>query len=293
MFPDCRVGFSTTPAPLAGPAGPWLGRRTDRRRATPTGHLPPGVRTAPPASGALLHSVAAPLPPLDDAAHNASVPMSYQIFVVDDHPVMRRGYAYLVDNELDLEVCGEADSAREALAQIPETDPDLALVDLTLKGMGGLELIKRLQAQHPDVLILVVSMHDETLYADRALRAGARGYIMKSEVESVIIDAIRQVLEGKVYVSETLGTQILLRYTGAAPGEGTSPLERLSDRELEVFEAIGRGFGTREIAEKLALSPKTIDSYRSRIKDKLAIESNSILTRRAVLWVENQGGRSQ
>lgn len=214
--------------------------------------------------------------------------MSHRIFVVDDHPVMRRGYAYLIDAEMDLGICGEAESAREALDRIPETDPDLAIVDLTLKGMGGLELIKRLQSQHPDVLILVVSMHDETLYADRTLRAGARGYIMKSEVESAVVEAIQHILKGGVYVSEELSTKILLQYAGGASGEEESALERLSDRELEVFEYMGRGFTTREIAEKLALSPKTIDSYRSRIKDKMAVDSNNELTRRAVLWVESQ-----
>ncbi len=214
--------------------------------------------------------------------------MSYQIFVVDDHPVMRRGYSYLIGAEMDMEICGEAESAQEALEKIPETSPDLALVDLTLKGMGGLELIKRLQTQEPDVHVLVVSMHDETLYADRALRAGARGYLMKDEVESIIVKAIRRILDGGVYVSDALSTRILLQYTGAVPGEGESPLDRLSDRELEVFESMGRGYGTREIADQLALSPKTIDSYRSRIKDKLAIDSNSELTRRAVIWVESQ-----
>jgi DNA-binding NarL/FixJ family response regulator len=214
--------------------------------------------------------------------------MSHRIFIVDDHPVMRRGYAYLIGAEMDLEVCGEAASAREALDRIPDAQPDLSIVDLTLKGMGGLELIKRLQSQHPDILILVVSMHDETLYADRALRAGARGYIMKSEVESVVVDAIRRILNGGVHVSDALSTKILLQYAGASPSEEDSPLERLSDRELEVFEYMGRGSTTREIADKLALSPKTIDSYRSRIKEKMAIDSNNELTRRAVLWVESQ-----
>lgn len=220
-----------------------------------------------------------------DTARSA---MSHRIFIVDDHPVMRRGYAYLIGAEMDLEVCGEAASAREALDRIPDAQPDLAIVDLTLKGMGGLELIKRLQSQHPDILILVVSMHDETLYADRALRAGARGYIMKSEVESVVVDAIRRILNGGVHVSDALSTKILLQYAGASPSEEDSPLERLSDRELEVFEYMGRGSTTREIADKLALSPKTIDSYRSRIKEKMAIDSNNELTRRAVLWVESQ-----
>lgn len=214
--------------------------------------------------------------------------MPHRIFVVDDHPVMRRGYAYLVNAEMDLEICGEADSAPDALERIPEATPDLVIVDLTLKGMGGLELIKRLQTHHDDLPVLVISMHDESLYADRALRAGARGYIMKSEVESVVVHAIRRILEGGVYVSDALSTKILLQYTGATPGDGDSPLDQLSDRELEVFEYMGRGFTTREIAEKLALSPKTIDSYRTRVKEKLAIENNSELIRHAVLWVESQ-----
>lgn len=214
--------------------------------------------------------------------------MPQRIFVVDDHPVMRRGYAYLINAEMDLEICGEADSARDALDKFPDAEPDLMIVDLTLKGMGGLELIKRLQTQHPDLPVLVISMHDESLYADRALRAGARGYIMKSEVESVVVKAIRHILEGGVYVSDALSTKILLRYTGATPGEGNSPLDQLSDRELEVFEYMGRGFTTREIADKLALSPKTIDSYRTRVKEKLAIDSNAELMRRAVMWVESQ-----
>lgn len=201
---------------------------------------------------------------------------------------MRRGYAFLVNAEMDLEICGEADSAPEALERIPEADPDLVIVDLTLKGMGGLELIKRLQTHHDDLPVLVISMHDESLYADRALRAGARGYIMKNEVESVVVQAIRRILEGGVYVSEELSTKILLQYTGATPGEGDSPLEQLSDRELEVFEYMGRGFTTREIADKLSLSPKTIDSYRTRVKEKLAIENNAELIRHAVLWVESQ-----
>lgn len=215
--------------------------------------------------------------------------MAHKIYIVEDHPVMRRGYAYLVDAEMDLEICGETGNALDALEEIPEVEPDLVIVDLTLEGMGGLELIKRLQAKHPELPILVVSMHDESLYADRALQAGARGYIMKSEVEAEVVKAIRRILEGGVFLSDELSTKILLQYTGADLGEDLSPMEQLSDRELEVFEYMGRGFTTREIAEKLVLSPKTIDSYRARVKDKLSIESNAELMRRAVVWVENQG----
>lgn len=202
---------------------------------------------------------------------------------------MRRGYAFLVEAEMDMEICGETGTAREALEQIPDADPDLVIVDLTLEGMGGLELIKRLQSKYPDLPLLVVSMHDESLYADRALQAGARGYIMKSEVESEVVKAIRRILDGGVFLSEELSTKILLQYTGASTEDEDSPLEQLSDRELEVFEYMGRGFTTREIAEKLVLSPKTIDSYRTRVKEKLSIESNAELMRRAVVWVETQG----
>lgn len=218
--------------------------------------------------------------------------MARQIYIVEDHPVMRRGYSYLVDSEIDLEICGEAGDAQTALKDIPDANPDLAIVDLTLQGMGGLELIKRLQAERPELPILVVSMHDETLYADRALQAGARGYIMKSEVEAEVVKAIRRILDGGVFLSDELSTKILLQYSGSksgAPAGSTSSLEQLSDRELEVFEYMGRGFTTQEIAEKLVLSPKTIDSYRARVKDKLSIDSNTELMRRAVVWVENQG----
>ncbi len=221
--------------------------------------------------------------------------MAQKIYIVEDHPVMRRGYTYLVDSEIDLEICGEAGDAQTALEEIPEIDPDLAIVDLTLQGMGGLELIKRLQTERPEFPILVVSMHDETLYADRALQAGARGYIMKSEVEAEVVKAIRRILDGGVFLSDELSTKILLRYSGSTGSlqSGTiSPLEQLSDRELEVFEYMGRGFTTREIAQKLVLSPKTIDSYRARVKDKLSIDKNSELMRRAVVWVENQGNEA-
>lgn len=214
--------------------------------------------------------------------------MAHNIYVVDDHPVMRRGYAYLVEAEMDLEVCGESGNAMHALEHIPETGPDLVIVDLTLEGMGGLELIKRIQAEWPDLPILVVSMHDESLYADRALQAGARGYIMKSEVEAEVVKAIRRILDGGVFLSEELSNKILLQYTGASIDDRGTPLDQLSDRELEVFEYMGRGLTTREIAEELMLSPKTIDSYRTRVKEKLAVDSNAELIRRAVVWVESQ-----
>lgn len=212
--------------------------------------------------------------------------MAHRIFIVEDHPVMRQGYAALISSDIDLEVCGGTGSADQARQAIPEAEPDLVIIDLSLEGGSGLDLIKDLHAKDPDLLILVVSMHDESLYADRVLQAGARGYLMKSEADDNVKKAIRRVLEGGVYLSDALSTEILLRYTGANKPGSTSPIEQLSDRELEVFEYMGRGLTTREIAECLMLSPKTIDSYRTRVKEKLSIDSNAELRRRAVIWVE-------
>jgi len=209
------------------------------------------------------------------------------IFVVDDHPVVRWGYISLINLEPDLEVCGEADTAFEALDKIPETNPDLAIVDISLEGMNGIELTKQLQVLHPDLPVLIVSMHDEVLYGDRALRAGARGYIMKREVRTKIVEAIRRLLNGGTYLSDQMSARLLNQYQGGRFDE-RSPLERLSDRELEVFELYGRGYSTREIAEALFISRKTVESHRNRIKDKLGIESTAQILQRAVQWVQSQ-----
>ena len=209
------------------------------------------------------------------------------IFVVDDHPVVRWGYISLINLEPDLEVCGEADTAFEALDKIPETNPDLAIVDISLEGMNGIELTKQLQVLHPDLPVLIVSMHDEVLYGDRALRAGARGYIMKREVRTKIVEAIRRLLSGGTYLSNQMSTRLLDQYQGGRFDE-RSPIERLSDRELEVFELYGRGYSTREIAEALFISRKTVESHRNRIKDKLGIESTAQILQRAVQWVQSQ-----
>lgn len=217
--------------------------------------------------------------------------MKHKIFVVDDHPVMRKGYWFLMHQEPDLQVCGEASTAPEALEKIPKARPDLVIVDISLGGMNGLELIKHLQAQFPDMHTLVVSTHDEALYGERALLAGARGYIMKSEVDTTIIEAIRRVLNGGFYLSDKLSTKILLQYQNKGEliaEEENDPLHRLSDRELEVFELMGQGYTTQEIADALILSPKTIESHRGRIKTKLAIETTTQLLQRATLWVERQ-----
>ena len=212
--------------------------------------------------------------------------MTHQIYIVEDHPVMRQGYATLIEQEIDLKICGETGSSEEARRRIPEMKPDLAIIDLSLREGGGLDLIKDLLAKMSDLLVLVISMHDEALYADRVLQAGARGYLMKNEAHSEVIHAIRRVLEGGIYLSKDLSTRILLRYAGKPNIKNNSPLEGLSDREIEVFEHMGQGMTTREIAEKLMLSPKTIDSYRTRLKEKLSIDTNAQLRRQAVVWVE-------
>ena len=217
--------------------------------------------------------------------------MKHKIFVVDDHPVMRKGYQFLIAQQADLEVCGEAGTAREALEKIPAAKPDLVIVDISLGGMSGLELIKHLQAQLPELPTLVVSTHDESLYGERALLAGARGYIMKNEVDTVVIEAILRILRGGIYLSDLMGMKILHQYQKMSrlpEEEEASPIQRLSDRELEVFELTGQGMSTQQIADALLISPKTVESHRGRIKDKLAIETTTQLMQRAILWYEAQ-----
>ena len=214
--------------------------------------------------------------------------MIYKIFLIDDHPVMRRGYAALIDSESDLEICGEASSGSEAIDKFEEAAPDLAIVDISLNGFNGIELIKHLKSRFPDVLFLVISMHDESLYAERALGAGAMGYLMKSEAEHSVVSAIRNVLQGHIYLSEAMKDHILMHAVVGRGGEGVSSMERLSDRELEVFESIGRGFSTAEIAVQLVISIKTVEAHRQRIKSKLGIESSVEMVRRAVHWISTQ-----
>ena len=196
-----------------------------------------------------------------------------KILIVDDHPLMRKGLAMTLNAEPDLNVCGQVADAEEALGALEEFDPDLAIVDISLPGMSGLELIKHMQALRPSLRTLVVSRHDEALYAERAIRAGARGYVMKLEASDMIVKAVRRVLNGGIYVSEEINERLLLGLAAGRQELAQSPLEVLSDRELEVFELTGRGLGTREIAERLHLSVKTVESYRARIKDKLNLKT--------------------
>ena len=212
-----------------------------------------------------------------------------RILIVDDHPMMRQGLAQLIGAEPDMAVCGEAENAERALDSVGDLKPDLVLADISLPGKNGLELIKDFQAVQPGLPVLVISMHDESLYAERVLRAGGRGYIMKQEGGKKLMQAIRQVLEGKIYVSEKMSGEILETFSGHRAGTEGSPVGKLTDREFEIFQLIGQGQGTREIAEKLHLSIKTIEVHRVNIKAKLKLQSASELIRFAVRWLESQG----
>jgi len=207
-----------------------------------------------------------------------------RIMIVEDHPIFRLGLAELINQEEDLSVCGETDDVPSALAQIQGLSPDMIIVDITLKNRDGIELIKEIHRQHKSLPVLVLSMHDESLYAQRALTAGARCYIMKQETSESIIHAIRCVLSGKVYASESIMGDILSQWVGAGPPDKPA-IDRLTDRELQVFQLIGQGRTTKEIAEILFLSKKTIGTYRERIKEKLAIKNAAELIRFAVHWV--------
>jgi DNA-binding NarL/FixJ family response regulator len=210
-----------------------------------------------------------------------------RILIVDDHPMMRQGLTQLIGAEPDLAVCGEAEDAGGALDAVGALKPDLVLADISLPGKNGLELIKDFQALQPNLPVLVISMHDETLYAERVLRAGGRGYIMKQEGGKKLMAAIRQVLEGKIYVSEKMFANILEMFSGRRTGGESSPIEKLTDREFEVFQLVARGLGTKEIAGKLNLSVKTVDVHRANIKGKLKLQSASELIHYAVRWSES------
>jgi DNA-binding NarL/FixJ family response regulator len=208
--------------------------------------------------------------------------------VVDDHPVFRQGLVALIRSSERYEVCGEAGSASEAIEALQRAVPDMALVDISLVGQNGLDLVRTLKAAHPSILILIISMHDEVVYAERALKAGARGYVMKQEAASVMLDAIRTVLSGKIYVSAAMRDRLLeIMFNRREETEAPS-VERLSDRELEVLERIGQGYGAAEIARMLNLSVKTVNAYRDHIKEKLRVDGAGDLRRFAVKWVQSR-----
>ena len=210
--------------------------------------------------------------------------------IVDDHPMMRTGLAQLIDNEPDLKVCAEADTAGQALEFVTSQKLDLVILDISLPDKNGLEVIKDIHAQKPDMPILIVSMHDEALYAERVLRAGARGYVMKQEGGKKLMNAIRQVLIGQIAVSEKMSARILEAFSGQRTKAATT-VDRLSDREFEVFQLIGQGKGTREIAQHLRLSVKTVEVHRANIKHKLDLKTGNDLVRHAIRWVDSQGDK--
>jgi DNA-binding NarL/FixJ family response regulator len=207
-----------------------------------------------------------------------------RILIVDDHPILRRGMGTMISNQPDFEICAEADNAQSGLQAMREHTPDIALVDITLPGTDGLELIKLMLAERPKLKILVVSMHDESLYALRSLRAGAKGYLMKSEALEQIVTALRKLLAGDIYVTPRFSERLVFKAIQSLDGGMGSPVDRLSDRELEVLRLLGKGLGTRDIARTLHLSVKTIETHRAHIKEKLGFKEAAEMIRFAIDW---------
>jgi DNA-binding NarL/FixJ family response regulator len=212
-----------------------------------------------------------------------------RIIIVDDHPIVREGLAGLINKEEDLVVCGQAEDADQAMGVVKTLKPDMVIVDISLKDRSGTELIKDINVQYPSLPVLVLSMHDESLYAERALRAGAKGYIMKYEATKKVVIGIRKVLSGQFYFSDRMATKMMHKLATGEPKVGVSPIECLSDRELEVFDLFGQGYGTHQIAEHLHLSMKTIETHRLRTKKKLNVTGTAELLRHAFQWVESRG----
>ncbi|MGC4075235.1 MAG: response regulator transcription factor [Nibricoccus sp.] len=232
---------------------------------------------------------------LETAAPFASSPLNARqnspvrrIFLVDDHPVTRSGIAALLGQQSSFQICGETDSAPKAVELISKINPDLAIVDISLKTTSGIELIKNLSSLVPGLKLLVLSMHDESLYAERALRAGAKGYVMKDQAHEVLITAVRRIFEGELYLSDKMKERMLNRFVSHKRDELTFSIDSLSDRELEVLGHIGNGYSTRQIAAKLNLSVKTIDSYREHLKIKLHLAKGADLVRHAIQWVKSE-----
>jgi DNA-binding NarL/FixJ family response regulator len=211
-----------------------------------------------------------------------------RLLILDDHPMMREGLAQLINNEPDLTVCGEAGTGAECIELVGKLKPDLLLADISLPDKSGIEVIKDILALHPNVPVLVISMHDETLYAERILRAGARGYVMKQEGGQKLMAAIRRVLGGQIYVSEKISEKILKSFSGRTDSTPQRSMENLSDREFEVLQLLGDGKGTSEIARQLHLSTKTVEAHRANLKRKLNLKTGPELVRYAVRWVETQ-----
>jgi DNA-binding NarL/FixJ family response regulator len=213
-----------------------------------------------------------------------------RVLLVDDHPIVRQGLALLIDREPDLSVCGEAEGAHTAFHAIATLRPDIVVLDISLSGPDGLDVLKEIRMKTASLPVLILSMHDESIYAERAMRAGANGYIMKQEATEKVLVAIRRILQGEVYLSDRLTNTMLQQYVRGASPAKSSPLVSLTDRELEVFRLIGEGHGTRQIADELHLSVKTIESYQAHIKEKLALRNARELVQHAIEWTVNLNG---
>jgi DNA-binding NarL/FixJ family response regulator len=211
-----------------------------------------------------------------------------RILLIDDHPIMRHGLAQLLGAEDGLIICGQAGSARDGLAAAHQLKPDLVIIDLTLPDKHGLEVLKDLQVQHPGLRCLVLSMHDEDLYAERALRAGARGYIMKEAAADHLVTAVRKILSGGLYLSETVASKMIEQLSGVRGKTGATGIENLTDRELEVLALIGEGVATKNIADRLSISARTVEAHRAHIKEKLDFSDGAALVKYAVQWVEGK-----
>lgn len=218
----------------------------------------------------------------------AADPGKLRVLLVDDHPITRQGLKALVNQQPNLEVCGETDTAAQAIDLVSSLQPDLAIVDVALKTTNGIELTKNLKAHSPNLPILVVSMHDEALYAERALRAGAMGYVMKQEAGEKVALAIQHLLRGEIFLSAKMKERMLHRFVNKKREGMVFAIDTLSDREMEVFQLIGNGYSTRQIAQKLGLSSKTIDSYREHLKLKLGLETGADLVRHAIQWARTE-----
>jgi DNA-binding NarL/FixJ family response regulator len=210
-----------------------------------------------------------------------------RVLLIDDHPIVRQGLALLIDREPDLSVCGEADGAHSAFHAITTLRPDIVVLDISLSGPDGLDVLKEIRTKDSSLPVLILSMHDESIYAERAMRAGANGYIMKQEATEKVLVAIRRILQGEVYLSDRLTNTMLQQYVRGNAPTRKSPLVNLTDRELEVFRLIGEGHGTRQIADELHLSVKTIESYQAHIKEKLSLRNARELVQHAIEWTVN------
>jgi DNA-binding NarL/FixJ family response regulator len=212
-----------------------------------------------------------------------------RIFLVEDHPIFRKGLAEILNSQKNLTVCGEAEDAVEALEGIRREEPNFMIIDVSLKNSSGIELIKDIRLRYPDMMILTLSMHDEAIYAERALRAGAKGYLMKQEAPETVVRAVNHILSGNIFVSDRIATRMFNKLIEGQTHVEHAPVDLLTDRELEVFQLIGRGLGTRQIAQKLHVSVKTVENHRAHIKEKLNLGTAIELVQHATLWVQGEG----